>query len=372
MRFSIWMMIIAVAMLFTSGCIQQSEKPPVNPTQTPEQELDSWNMKLVWSTSVSTGIPFLDLSPDGNLAAAIDFDGAKLYLVKPTGESVLFKLKKMDEAVEPAVAGVALKDGKAYVLASYQEFAGVRIFSWEGQVGEERHGWSGSVADSIARSPDGSHLCYLITTGATTQELYCDGVKTVLEDAGEYSMLAISDSGLVAIGGQDGNVLVFKDGNRVFTMKPDNEMVLVYDDKIIGQFNDTLKVVDSDGDVLAQSRDYELRWTTLLRPTLLASEKYLFWYEPLGNTHVLNWKLTEVRQLPGFPFFANDGFVLTGGQQGDGGSILHCYSLTDFHEVFSVTVPTESIGYVKLNDDGKVLIVSGENKGFWLYSSAQR
>ncbi|MBO8179287.1 MAG: hypothetical protein H0Z19_02205 [Archaeoglobus sp.] len=96
--------------------------------------------------------------------------------------------------------------------------------------------------------------------------------------------------------------------------------------------------------------------------SLIPSEKYIFWHEAFENTHVLAWNLSEVGELPGFPYFANENFVVTGK---DG--VLHCYSLKDLHEVWNVE--RNDIGYVKLSDDGKVLLVSGETGGFYLYTA---
>ncbi|MBP1911451.1 hypothetical protein [Thermococcus stetteri] len=325
-------------------------------TATPE----TWNMALVWNLSSGT-LPFMDLSPDGSLAAVIDWNNGILYLVKPSGESVSFRVWE-GEDVKPTLSGVAIRDGVAYVLASYEGFAGVRKYSWNGSAGEERHGWAGSVADDIARSPSGNHLCYLVTTGATTQELYCDGVKTILENAGSYNMLDVSDTGLVAVGsgGEADSVLIFKNGTEVLTLQPDTHMVVVYGDRIIGQFDGKLRVLNAAGKVLAESEEYTLRWARLLIPSVRATKEYVLWTDEYEGTHVLTWNLTEVRSLPGYMRFANENFVVT---LKDG--TLHCYSLRDFHEVFSVKAPGD--GLVRLSDDGKVMLVSDEYGSYWLY-----
>lgn len=72
--------------------------------------------------------------------------------------------------------------------------------------------------------------------------------------------------------------------------------------------------------------------------------------------------LEEVWTLPGFPYFANESFAVS-----ERGRTLHCHSLDDFHKVFRVEVPVDSIGYVRLSDDGKVMFVSGDAGDFWLY-----
>lgn len=331
---------------------------------TTSQAPQSWEMKLVWNLS-TVGIPFMDMSPDGSLSAVIDWNNADLYLVKPSGESVAFDLQGGD-AVEPVVAGVVVRDGKAYVLASYAEFAGIRIYSWEGKIGEERHGWAGAVADSIAISPSGNHICYLITTGATTQELYCNGVETTIENAGSYNMVDVSDTGLVAVGsgGEAGDVLIFRNGSRVMTLSPDSHMVILYGDRIIGQFEGELRVLSSKGNVLARSGRYSLRWYSLLIPRVQATERYILWTDGFEGTKALTWNLREVKGLEGFMRFANENFVVT-----EKNGTLHCYSLDDFHEVFSVRAPTENVGYVRLSDDGKVMLVSGDTGGFWLYTA---
>ncbi|KUH32518.1 hypothetical protein APY94_09480 [Thermococcus celericrescens] len=89
----------------------------------------------------------------------------------------------------------------------------------------------------------------------------------------------------------------------------------------------------------------------------------MFWY--CEDTHVLTWNLTDVGTLPGFTYFANENFAVT---SKDG--VIHCYSLEDLHEVFSVKVPGDSLGYIKLSDDGKLMLVSGETGGFWLYAKS--
>ncbi|ASJ06466.1 hypothetical protein [Thermococcus pacificus] len=378
---TVMLILTLLGMVAASGCLdggeESSKTSPTSSTTAPTSSLpmtskpsetttsqapQSWEMELVWNVSTS-GIPLLDMSPDGSLSAVIDWNNADLYLVKPSGESVTFDLQG-DDAVEPVVVGVVVRDREAHVLADYAEFAGVRIYSWEGQTGEERHGWAGAVADSIAISPSGNHLCYLITTGATTQELYCDGVKTTIENAGGYNMVDVSDTGLVAVGsgGEAGDVLIFKNGSRVMTLSPDSHMVVLYGDRIIGQFEGELRVLDAEGNVLARSGQYCLRWYSLLIPSVRATEKYLLWTDEFEGTRVLTWNMTEVKSLEGFMRFANENFVVT-----VKGGVIHCYSLRDFHEVFSVKVPGESLGYVRLSDDGRVLLVSGEFGSFWLY-----
>ena len=323
-------------------------------TQAPER----WSMELVWNASTS-GVPFMDMSPDGSLSAAVDFEGAKLYLVKPDGESVAFDVRGEDP-VKPVIDGVAVKDGEAYVLADYTEFAGLRIYSWEGERGEERHGWAGSVADDIARSPSGNHVCYLVTPNAGKQELYCDGKKLTL-GSDEYELHSVSDSGVVVLGIGDKS-LVVKEGERLLEINSGS--VIAYKDRLLASEDGKLRVYSLNGDVLAEKEGYTFKMTTLMRWTLVPTGKYLFRYEPLEEASVLTWNLTEVRTLPGFPYFANENFVVMGD-----GNTLHCYSLKDFHEVFSVEVP-DTVGYVRLSNDGKVLLVSGDTGGFWLYQAA--
>ena len=347
--------IISAACLGPESQTSSPASTTSNPSTTTSQEAQSWEMKLVWNLS-TVGIPFMDMAPDGSLSAVIDFEGAKLYLVKPNGDSVAFDLQGTDP-VKPVVAGVVVKGGEAYVLASYTEFAGLRIYSWNGQTGEERHGWAGSVADNIVRSPSGNHICYLITPDAGKQELYCDGKRLNL-GSDEYTIHSVSDSGVVVLGRGDES-LVFKEGNKVLELESGN--VIAYGDKILASEDGKLMVYSLSGEVLAEKEGYTFKMTTLMRWTLVPTEKYLFRYEPLEDTSVLTWNLAELRTLTGFPYFANENFVV----MGDGKS-LHCYSLNDFHEVFSVEVP-DTVGYVRLSDDGKVLMVSGDVGSFWLY-----
>jgi len=316
-------------------------------------------MKVIWHVDTS-GEPFMDLSPNGELAAAVDWNNAKIYLVKPDGESAVFDIQGQD-AVKPVVSGVALKDGVAYVLGSYEDFVGIRKYSWNGEVGEERHGWAGSVSDNILRSPSGNHLCYLITIDAGKQELYCDGVKMTL--GGDYYFLnSVSDSGVVVISSGDGTH-VFKEGNEVLSFNTSN--VVAYKDRVLVNEEDFLRVYDLSGNLVGEKEGYTFSLTTLLRWTLLPTERYIFRYEPLEDTHVITWDIKQVETLPGFPQFANDHFVVTSKN-----GVLHCYSLKDFHEVFSVEMP-EDDGLIKLSDDGRVMLVSGENGGYWLYVSSE-
>ena len=341
--------------LLLCGCINQKNTamPTQTPTETPNPE--TWKMRLRWNISTS-GIPFMDMSPDGSISAAVDWNKGILYLIKPDGESTFFNTKGKDE-VRPVIAGLAVKD-VVYVLASYQEFAGVRKYSWSGFVGEEKHGWAGSVADNMARSPSGNHLCYLVTINPTEQEMYCDGNKLTLSPD-RYSINSVSDSGVVVLSIDDRSIIL-EEGKKLFGLN--TSKVLVYKDRILASENGKLKIYSSNGELLLQKEGYTFDQTTLLRWTLIPTEKYLFRYEPLENTHVLTWNLTEVRELPGFPYFANDNFVVTGEN-----GVLHCYSLKDFHEVWSVK--RNDVGYVRLSDDGRVLLVSGETGGFSLYTA---
>ena len=315
-------------------------------------------MKIVWNIS-TTGIPFMDLSPDGSLAAAVDWNGHRLYLVKPDGSSISFDLMEKQDIVEPVPAGVAIFEEKAYVLASYGEFTGVRIYSWSGKVGETHEGGAGSVPDEIIRSPSGNHLCYLVTVTATDQVLVCDGEKFKLENV--YSLKWISDSGLVLLD-RDKKEVVMKNGRRLLVLNTTH--VLAYGDKLLASYGDTLKILSLDGTVLSSKDGAGFGQTMLLRWTLIPTKRYIFRHEPLEDTHVFTWNLTEVRTLPGFPYFANENFVVTAK---DG--VIHCYSLDDFHEVFHVKVPGDSLGYIKLSEDGKVMLVSGDVGNFWLYAA---
>ena len=333
---------------------EQSSSMNTSTTSAP-QKSETWGMMLVWNIS-TVGVPFMDMSPDGSLSAVVDSKRGILYLVKPDGESVAFNVGKNDE-VAPVISGVAVKDGITYVLATYEKFAGVRKYSWAGPLGEERHGWAGSVADNIARSPSGNHLCYLITPNAGKQELYCDGNELNLASE-EYEIHSVSDSGVVVLGIGDKS-LVLKEGNKVLELE--TMSVIAYRDKLLASEDGKLRVYSLSGDVLAEKEGYTFKMTTLMRWTLIPTGRYIFRNEPLEDTSVLTWNLREVKRLPGFPYFANDNFVVM-----DDGKTLHCYSLEDFHEVFSIEVP-DDIGYVKLSDDGKVLLVSGDVGGFWLY-----
>ncbi|ASJ01712.1 hypothetical protein A3K92_04725 [Thermococcus gorgonarius] len=312
-------------------------------------------MTLVWHLD-KHGEPFMDLTPDGSLAAVVDWERAIVYLVKPNGTDRSFEVEE-----GAVISGIAIKNETVYVLGSYKDYSGVKKYSWWGPVGVEKHGWAGSVADSIARSPSGNHLCYLVTTGATTQELYCDGKKMEL-NPNDYDLNSVSDSGVVVLARAD-KAFVFKEGLEMLSFNTSN--VIAYRDRLLSSEGEKLRVYSLNGDVLAKREGYTFRMTTLMRWTLIPTGKYIFRYEPLEDTSVLTWNLTELRTLPGFPYFANENFVVTAK---DG--LIHCYSLEDFHEVFSMKVPGDSLGYVKLSNDGRVLILSDEFGGFWLYKAA--
>ncbi|WP_297500716.1 hypothetical protein [Thermococcus sp.] len=153
--------------------------------------------------------------------------------------------------------------------------------------------------------------------------------------------------------------LVLKEGEKLLEINSGS--VIAYRDRLLASEDGKLRVYSLSGKVLAEREGYTFRMMTLMRWTLIPTAKYLFRYEPLEDTSVLTWNLSEVRTLFGFPYFANDNFVIMGEE-----GTLHCYSLEDFHEVFSVDVPVD-IGYVKLSNDGRILLVSGEMGGFWFY-----
>ena len=340
------------------GCSTQSNQN--HDSGTPNSTPESLEMKLVWNVS-SVGIPFMDLSPSGNLGAAIDWNSHRIYLVKPDGSSVSFDIKE-DDPVGPTIAGVAVLNGKAYVLGDYADFSGVRIYSWIGKAGEITG--SGGAADGITRSPNGVYLCYLITDSPTSQVLVCNGLETELE-ATDYSINAVSDTGVVVLREELADKsIVIKNGVRLLTLNTSN--VIPYEDKLIVNENDTLKILSLDGEFLASREKTGFSMTTLLRWTLIPTEHYLFRHEPLGDTHVFIWNLTEVRTLSGFPYFANENFVVTAK---DG--VIYCYSLSDFHEVFRVEVPGDSLGYIRLSDNGDVMLISGETGNFWLYAALE-
>ncbi|WP_048151087.1 hypothetical protein [Palaeococcus ferrophilus] len=346
-----------VESLTTTSSHSSQVSSSTNPTQTQETTTtattpktpETWNMTLAWNVSTG-GVPFMDLSPDGSLAAVIGWDRGVLYLVKPNGESTALKVWEGDN-VQPTISGVAIKDGVAYVLAKYEEFAGVRKYSWNGKVGEERHGWGGSMSDQIVRSPSGNHLCYLVTAEATRQELYCDGAKMTL-DGDDYVLTGVSDTGVVVLT-RDDTGLIFKEGSGILSLNTSN--VIAYNDRLIVSENGYLKVYDLNGTLLAEKKGY-----TFKTKGLLATGKYLFRNEPLEDTSVLTWNLTEVGTLPGFPKFANENFVVMKDDD-----FLRCYSLKDFHEVFSVEAP--GADFVRLSDDGRAMLVSDGYGRYWLY-----
>ncbi|ASA76831.1 hypothetical protein [Thermococcus sp. 5-4] len=335
-----------------------SEPSTSQPETTTTPEPSTWDMKIVWSADTG-GIPFMDMSPDGSLSAAIEWDRGRLYLVKPDGSNTTLNLRRDEGEIVPVVSGVVVVGDQAWVLASYGGFAGIRIFSWNGLAGEERHGGPGAVADYMLRSPSGNHVCYLVTVSPTEQELHCDGEKVTLTPD-DYDLKSVSDSGLVVLSEKD-RAFVFKDGGRILTFN--TSRVLAYRDKLLVSENGKLRIFSEDGKLLAEG-SYPFDQTILLKWTLIPTGRYLLWHESFGDTHVLTWDLTDVGILPGFPYFANENFAVT---SKDG--VIHCYSLKDLHEVFSVKVPGDSLGYIKLSDDGMVMLVSGETGGFWLYTA---
>jgi len=350
--------------LFSAACIgsgvPQSHSSPTQFTTTTSAppEPKTWNMSIVWHADTSD-IPFMDLSPDGSLAAAIDWQGNVLYLARPDGSSVSFKLREEKDTVDPVVSGVAVVGGKAHVLGSYSGFSGLRVYSWSGKVEETHEGGAGSVADGILRSPSGNHMCYLVTPNPTFQTLVCDGVETKLTPGDDHDIISLSDTGVLVVT-KGKNAIILKNGQKVLVLNTTH--VLAYKDRLIADYKGTLKVLSLDGRVLASRENAGFGMVMLRRWTLIPTERYIFRHEPFGNTRVLMWNLTEVRVLPGFPYFANDNFVVTAK---DG--VIHCYSLDDFHEVFHVKVPGDSLGFIKLSDDGNVMLVSGEYGDFWLY-----
>jgi len=345
-----------IVVILISGCINNNQGNSLNNNNiTPE----TWKMEEVWNVS-TVGIPFMDLRPDGGLAAAIDHNNAILYLAKPNGESKKFNVQENDWG-SPLVVGVFIINDSAYVPATYAEFEGARVYTWEGLSNEIKlqEGIVRGGIDTAARSPNGMHVCYL-----RTGTLYCDDWKF---DIGNMSnMLSVSDDGYVVVGPEN-PILVLKDGKVVSSINASSNMALAYKDKIITQMNNGLAVLNPEGKILASNNNFSFNVGALLKIIPVPSEKYLFAFKAFEKTHVLDWNLKEVRTLPGYPEFANDNFVVTS----DNG-IIHCYSLKDFHEVFNVTVPGDSIGYIKLSNDGKVMLVSGETGGFYLYRGARK
>ncbi|WP_234394300.1 hypothetical protein [Thermococcus piezophilus] len=358
MRHFPFFILILFSVVISAACIDSqggtpSSQPYPSHTQTANVP-STWSMKLVWNIS-TVGIPFMDMAKDGSLSAVID--DHRVHLIKPTGDSVSIDLQGSD-AIQPVITGVIVKGGNVYVLGNYEAFSGMRIYSWDGKVGEIR---VGSFADCIMRSPDGSHMCHLVTLSPTEQLLTCDGLKTKLEST-DYAINAISDTGVVVLRRKlAGEALVTKNGKKLLTLNTPS--VIPHDDKLLVSENNTLKILALKGEVLASREKAGFGLTTLLRWTLIPTKRYIFRYEPFGDTHVFTWNLTEVKVLPGFPYFANENFVVTAK-----GETIRCYSLNDFHEVFNVKVPGDSIGYIRLSDDGKVMLVSGETGNFWLYA----
>ena len=332
----------------SEGIVQTHSSTAQTETLTPTPTSSTWNMSPVWNVSTA-GIPFMDLSPDGSLAAAIDWEGHKLYLVKPDGSSVSYDLQEND-AVQPVVSGVVVLDGEAYVAGHYESFVGLRIYSWAGLVSEKKHAWSGSVSEELVRSPSGNHVCYHVDC-----KVFCDGKKI----ARDYSIMSVSDSGMVVISASDQSIIL-REGQELFGLN--SGKVLAYDDRVLASEEGKLRIYSSNGELQAEKEGYTFDQTILLKWTLIPTGRYLLWHEPLEDTHVLTWNLTEIGTLPGFPYFANENFVVTAKN-----GVIHCYSLEDFHEVFHVKIPGESLGYIKLSNDGKVMLVSGEYGNYWLY-----
>ncbi|WP_245610453.1 hypothetical protein [Thermococcus celericrescens] len=186
---AILLALLIASMALASGCTEgrgattgspspttSSQPSASQPETTTTQEPSIWKMKIVWSAD-TTGIPFMDLSQDGSLSAAIDWNRGLLYLVKPDGSNTTLNLRRNEGEIRPVVSGVAVVGDRAWVLASYGGFAGIGIFSSDGLAGEERRWGAGAVADYMLRSPSGHHVCYLVTVSPTEQELHCDGAK---------------------------------------------------------------------------------------------------------------------------------------------------------------------------------------------------
>ena len=182
----------------------------------------------------------------------VDDEGAVLYLVKPDGTSVSFDLKRND-AVRPVVSGVAVLNGKAYVAGTYQNFAGLRIYSWNGLVSEEKHGWSGSIGEEIVRSPSGNHMCY-----RADNKLFCDGKKIQLD----YNILSVSDSGLVVLLAGDRSIIL-GEGRELFSLNTNR--ALAYKDRVLASEDGKLRLYSSNGELQAEKEGYTFDRITLLR-----------------------------------------------------------------------------------------------------------
>lgn len=360
--------VLVGGVVLISGCSNTGDQnhAPLTP------RAETWEMENVWNIS-TFGIPFMDMSPNGSLSAVIDDSCCRVYLAKPDGRSTSFDLQGYDaathdKAVEPVIAGVAIKGGCVYVLGDYYDdgaWSGLKIYSWNGGEGRKK---IGSFPDDIMRSPDGKYMCYLISLSPTEQSLTCEGYDgdgvEMRFTSNAYNIHSVSDTGVVIVT-RDDKSFVIKGGKTLLTVN--SPSVIAYRDKLIVSENGTLKILSLEGSVLATKENAGFDQTTLLRWTLLPTGKYLFRHEALEDTHVLTWNLSEVKVLPGFPYFANEDFIVTAK---DG--IIHCYSLADFHEVFNVKVPEDSLGYIKLSDDGKIMLISGEWGNFYLYRAVRR
>jgi len=137
-------------------------------------------MRVKWSAD-TVGIPFMDLKSDGELAAALDWNNRIIHLVKPNGVEIKYHIQEND-AVIPVVVGVSVKDDSVYIAGVYEHFNGARIYTWNGLSSEIKFE---STAETVARSPNGNHLCLL-----SSDTLYCDNWKFKLE--GDYEMLSVS------------------------------------------------------------------------------------------------------------------------------------------------------------------------------------
>ncbi len=134
----------------------------------------------------------------------------------------------------------------------------------------------------------------------------------------DYDINWVSNTGLVVLT-EGGKSFVLKDGENLATLNTPN--VIAYGgDRLIASEDGTLKILAPNGTVLATRENAGFSQTTLLRWTLLPTGRYIFRHEPLEDTHVFTWNLSEVKTLPGFPLLRQR--ELRGNREGRGGDTL--------------------------------------------------
>lgn len=317
------------------------------------QSLETWNMKLAWEHEFS--IPTLSspgIASNGKYVALMQSDGGKLTFLD--GEGVVW-----EKQTPCSIALMEMNDEAIFVIGSCEGagfYSGLNVLDFKGTVTDVKKYWYGLVADEVQKSPDGNHVCYLISGhigcyNFKERTFWERDLRNVL-----YNKLSVSNDGYVVIGsdGATDKVVLLKDGKIMWTKKPSSHMAYAYGDKIVMADNGSTYILTPDGENLASMNGE-------IEPLL--NSKYVIGYN--GSVWVFDYSLEPLFSFEGFPAYLNENFLVT-----FSGSFqkptLHCYNLETKKEVWNFTLP-DRFRWIKMSDDAEnVVIISHDGSRAWL------